>query len=65
MSRRKKRILKTMKDMDISMEQLSEYVGVSPQKLSAWINGEIDIPYSYQWKACDLLNIDEVDLLSM
>lgn len=56
-------ILKRMNDLQISKRQLAEHVMRSVTEISSWLKGEIELPWNCVWKICDVLVLDECDIL--
>lgn len=64
MSRRKK-IQNRMKQLDITQQQIAQYVMLPVSTVSAWLLGTTDIPYGSLWRLCELLNIDLHEVLEI
>lgn len=59
----KKKVIKSMKDMGITVNQLSRYINLTTDKINDWIKGKIKLPYTHVWKIADFLNLDVDDIV--
>lgn len=64
MSRRKK-IQERMRTLRISHSQIAQHVMLSAHVIKEWIEGRVNIPYTYVWKICDLLSLDVDDVVEV
>lgn len=62
---RKKKVMKRMKEMNITHLQIARYVVLSLTTLISWIDGSIEIPYFKVWKICELLNLEPDDVVAI
>lgn len=47
-----------MKQLDITHSQIAQHALLSKIIIKDWMDGKIEIPYSYVWKIYDLLNLN-------
>jgi predicted transcriptional regulator len=55
---RKNKVINRMKQLDITHSQIAQHALLSKIIIKDWMDGKIEIPYSYVWKIYDLLNLN-------
>ena len=53
-----------MKDLNITLSHLAQYVMQSENVIKDWIDGKCVLPYYSVFKLCDFLSIDPLDVFA-
>ena len=56
-------VKKYLKIMGMSQKELAEKMGIGISKISDWLNGNRNMPRTYELKLCEALGIESIDYL--
>lgn len=62
---RRKRVQDRMQQLHITYSQIAQHVMLSARVIKDWVEGKVNIPYTYVWKICELLNLECDDVVEV